>query len=108
MIETYDANELTSAVNKIVEDINRRFTIEVLYRVDKAEVTENLRKLLKIKNKPELSVNITEAHKAEIKQYLDRLYKVLFIFFIIIIFIKIVFEVIIKMIKSKLLKLIIG
>ncbi len=97
LVELYDANELTSAINRIVEDINHRFTIEVLtkdfvssdlslstknllrdreqpndvlYRVDKHEVTENLRKLLEIKNKPEQSVNITEAHKAEIKQYL--------------------------------------
>lgn len=100
LIELYDANELTSAINRIVEDINHRFTIEVLtkdfvssdlslsaknllrdreqsndvlYRVDKEEVTENLRKLLEIKNKPEQSVSITEAHKAEIKQYLDML-----------------------------------
>ncbi len=100
LVELYDANELTSAINRIVEDINHRFTIEVLtkdfvssdlslsaknllrdgeqsndvlYRVDKHEVTENLRKLLEIKNKPEQSVNITEAHKAEIKQYLDML-----------------------------------
>ncbi|MEE1319320.1 MAG: AAA family ATPase, partial [Ruminococcus sp.] len=100
LIELYDANELTSAINRIVEDINHRFTIEVLtkdfvssdlslsaknllrdreqsndvlYRVDKHEVTENLRKLLEIKNKSEQSVNITEAHKAEIKQYLDML-----------------------------------
>lgn len=92
LVELYDANELTSAINRIVEDINHRFTIEVLtkdfvssdlslsaknllrdreqsndvlYRVDKHEVTENLRKLLEIKNKSEQSVNITEAHKAE-------------------------------------------
>lgn len=100
LVELYDANELTSAINRIVEDINHRFTIEVLtkdfvssdlslsaknllrdreqsndvlYRVDKHEVTENLRKLLEIKNKSEQSVKITEAHKAEIKQYLDML-----------------------------------
>lgn len=100
LVELYDANELTSAINRIVEDINHRFTIEVLtkdfvssdlslsaknllrdreqsndvlYRVDKHEVTENLRKLLEIKNKSEQSVNITEAHKTEIKQYLDML-----------------------------------
>lgn len=100
LVELYDANELTSAINRIVEDINHRFTIEVLtkdfvssdlslsaknllrdreqsndvlHRVDKHEVTENLRKLLEIKNKSEQSVNITEAHKTEIKQYLDML-----------------------------------
>ena len=100
MLELYDSNELTSAINRIVEDINHRFTIEVLtkdfvssdlslsaknllrdknepddvlYRIDKREVTENLRKLLEIRNKSEQSVNITEIHKTEIKQYLDML-----------------------------------
>lgn len=100
LLELYNVNELTSAINRIVEDINHRFTIEVLtkdfvssdlslsaknllrdknesndvlYRIDRQEVTENLRKLLEIRNKPEQSVNITDAHKIEIKQYLDLL-----------------------------------
>ena len=100
LLELYDSNELTSAINRIVEDINHRFTIEVLtkdfvssdlslsaknllrdkndpddvlYRIDRQEVTENLRKLLEIRNKAEQSVNITEIHKTEIKQYLDML-----------------------------------
>ncbi len=100
LLELYDSNELTSAINRIVEDINHRFTIEVLtkdfvssdlslsaknllrdknepddvlYRIDKREVTENLRKLLEIRNKSEQSVNITDIHKTEIKQYLDLL-----------------------------------
>lgn len=100
LLELYDSNELTSAINRIVEDINHRFTIEVLtkdfvssdlslsaknllrdrnepddvlYRIDRQEVTENLRKLLEIRNKSEQSVNITEIHKTEIKQYLDML-----------------------------------
>lgn len=100
LLELYDSNELTSAINRIVEDINHRFTIEVLtkdfvssdlslsaknllrdktepddvlYRIDRREVTENLRKLLEIRNKSEQSVNITEIHKTEIKQYLDML-----------------------------------
>ena len=100
LLELYDSNELTSAINRIVEDINHRFTIEVLtkdfvssdlslsaknllrdknepddvlYRIDRQEVTENLRKLLEIRNKTEQSVNITDVHKTEIKQYLDLL-----------------------------------
>lgn len=100
LLELYDSNELTSAINRIVEDINHRFTIEVLtkdfvssdlslsaknllrdknepddvlYRIDRKEVTENLRKLLEIRNKAEQSVNITDVHKTEIKQYLDML-----------------------------------
>lgn len=100
LLELYDANELTSAINRIVEDINHRFTIDVLtkdfvsndlsisaknlirdrnepndilYRIDRQEVTDNLKDLLEIKNKTEQSVNITDAHKVEIKQYLDLL-----------------------------------
>ncbi|MBQ2390858.1 MAG: AAA family ATPase [Clostridia bacterium] len=100
LLELYDSNELTSAINRIVEDINHRFTIEVLtkdfisndlslsaknllrdkkepddvlYRIDRKEVSENLRKRLEIINKAEQSVNITEIHKTEIKQYLDML-----------------------------------
>lgn len=100
LLELYDSNELTSAINRIVEDINHKFTIEVLtkdfvssdlslsaknllrdknepddvlYRVDRLEVTENLRNLLEIRNKAEQSVNITDVHKTEIKQYLDLL-----------------------------------
>ena len=100
LLELYDSNELTSAINRIVEDINHRFTIEVLtkdfvsndlslsaknllrdknepndilYRIDRQEVTKNIRKLLEIRNKAEQSVNITEIHKTEIKQYLDLL-----------------------------------
>lgn len=100
LFELYDLNELTSAINRIVEDINHRFTIEVLtkdfvsndlslsaknllrdknepddvlYRIDKQKVTEDLRKLLEIRNRSEQSVNITDIHKTEIKQYLDLL-----------------------------------
>ena len=96
--ELYEANELTSAINRIVEDINHRFTIavltkdfksgdlsrsaknmlrdrenpnDILYRIDKAEVTQRLKELLEIRNKPEQKVEISEAHRLEIKEYLD-------------------------------------
>ena len=96
--ELYEANELTSAINRIVEDINHKFTIKVLtkdfksgdlsrsaknmlrdrenpndilYRIDKAEVTQRLKELLEIRNKPEQKVAISEAHQLEIKEYLD-------------------------------------
>ena len=96
--ELYEENELTSAINRIVEDINHRFTIavltkdfksgdlsrsaknmlrdrenpnDILYRVDKAEVTQRLKELLEIKNKPEQKVEISDAHRLEIKEYLD-------------------------------------
>ncbi|MCD8081416.1 MAG: AAA family ATPase [Bacteroides sp.] len=98
--ELYEAQELTSAINRVVEDINHRFTLEVLtrdfrssdlslsaknllrdreepndilYRVDREQIIEKLRILLEIKNKPELGVVLTEAHCMEIKEYLDLL-----------------------------------
>ena len=96
--ELYESNELTSAINRIVEDINHRFTIavltkdfksgdlsrsaknmlrdrenpnDILYRIDKAEVTQRLKELLEIRNKPEQKVEISDAHRLEIKEYLD-------------------------------------
>lgn len=95
--ELYEKNELTSAINRVVEDINHRFTLEVLTRkfrsndlaisrrnlrndrnnptaildnADIASITERLRHILEIRNKEEISVSLTEAHAAEIKEYL--------------------------------------
>ena len=96
----YEKNELTSAINRVVEDINHRFTLEVLTqdfkshdlgisasnlrrdrnnptdildRIDLSTVTEDLRKLLEIRNKPEQTVVLDNAHVFEIKEYLDLL-----------------------------------
>ena len=98
--DLYDKNELTSAINRVVEDINHRFTLEVLTRnfkshelgisasnlrrdrkeptdildrIDVAAVTESLRKLLEIRNKEEQTVKIDDVHTVEIKEYLDLL-----------------------------------
>lgn len=98
--ELYDKNELTGAVNRIVEDINHRFTVDTLTRpfrsqdlsisaanlrrdrddpndildhIDTREVTSRLAELLEIKDKDSQSVNIREVHVKEIKQYLDLL-----------------------------------
>ena len=100
LAELYEADELTSAINRIVEDINHRFTLSVLTKdfksndlslsaknllrdrnepntilqqIDIAEVTRQLRELLEIKNKPEQTVAISDIHRAEIKEYLDML-----------------------------------
>ena len=100
LAELYEADELTSAINRIVEDINHRFTLSVLTKdfksndlslsaknllrdrnapntilqqIDIAEVTRQLRDLLEIKNKPEQTVAISDIHRAEIKEYLDML-----------------------------------
>jgi len=98
--DLYDKNELTSAINRVVEDINHRFTLEVLSqdwkshdlgisasnlrrdrkkptdildRIDLALVTDSLRKLLEIRNRAEQTVKLDDVHAAEIKEYLDLL-----------------------------------
>ena len=100
LTELYDAKELTSAINRVIEDINHRFTIEVLTRdfkshdlgisasnlrkdreaptdildrIDKDTLNEGLRNALEILNKPEQQVEITDAHRTEIKEYLKLL-----------------------------------
>ena len=76
--DLYEKGELTSAINRVVEDINHRFTLEVnptdiLDRIDLALVTVSLRKLLEIRNKAEQTVKLDDVHAAEIKEYLDLL-----------------------------------
>lgn len=98
--DLYDKNELTSAINRVVEDINHRFTLEVLTqdwkshdlgisasnlrrdrenptdildRIDLVAVTSSLRKLLEIRNKAEQTIELDNIHVAEIKEYLDLL-----------------------------------
>lgn len=98
--DLYERNELTSAINRVVEDINHRFTLEVLTRnfyshdlamaannlrkdaqnpsdildrIDIAAVTACLRRLLEIKNQEEQSVRLDAGHLWEIKEYLQLL-----------------------------------
>lgn len=96
----YEKNELTNAINRVVEDINHRFTLEVLTQdfishdfgisasnlrrdhknptdildhVDYSSVIDNLRRLLEIRNKEEQNVELKDVHVAEIKEYLKML-----------------------------------
>lgn len=98
--ELYEQGELTSAINRVVDDINHRFTIEVLTRdyrsndlaisarnlrhdrnnptdildrIDLVSVTKNLRKLLEIRNRSEQSIAISRVHSVEIQEYLHLL-----------------------------------
>ncbi|MBQ6889165.1 MAG: AAA family ATPase [Lachnospiraceae bacterium] len=98
--DLYEKNELTNAINRIVEDMNHRFTMEVLTRdfksndlrisasnlrkdrdeptdildrIDIIKVNETLKSLLEIKDKEEQKVEIQDAHRYEIKEYLDLL-----------------------------------
>ena len=98
----YEAGELTSAINRIIEDMNHRFLIsvltedftshdlrltaanlrkerdpkkrtEVLDTIDTEAVTRRLMELLDIRNREEQSIGITQAHINEIKEYLTAL-----------------------------------
>ncbi len=100
LYDLYEKNELTSAINRVVEDVNHRFTLDVLTkefmshdlgisarnlrndrenpndildRIDKRKFTERLKDLLEIRNAEEQSVKISDEHRKEIKEYLDAL-----------------------------------
>lgn len=98
----YETGELTSAINRIIEDMNHRFLLKVLTRdfvshdlrlsasnlrkervpekrtdvldtIDTEAVTRCLMNILDIRNKEEQSIGITEAHIVEIREYLAAL-----------------------------------
>lgn len=98
----YEADELTSAINRIIEDMNHSFVLSVLTRdfkshdlgisasnlrrerdpekrtdildtIDRQAVTERLMKILEIRNKEQQTVSITNSHVSLIKQYLKSL-----------------------------------
>ena len=100
LYDLYEKGELTSAINRVVEDVNHRFTLDVLTkdfmshdlgisarnlrndrqnsndildRIDKDEFTKRLKNLLEIRNREEQTVTISEEHRREIKEYLDAL-----------------------------------
>ncbi|MCR5767277.1 MAG: AAA family ATPase [Lachnospiraceae bacterium] len=73
LAELFEHNELTSAINRVVEDINHRFTMNILDRIDESSFTERLRRMLEILNKNEQKIMIGDAHRLEIKEYLDLL-----------------------------------
>lgn len=100
--ELYDKNELTNAINRVIEDMNHRFVLSVLERdffssdlaltrknilrgkdsnqyghilekINAQTVTERLMGILNIRNKPSLTVTLTETHAYEIEEYLKAL-----------------------------------
>ena len=76
LADLFDKNELTSAINRVIEDINHRFTVDVLTKdfiSHDLGVSNGLRRVLEILNKNEQSIKITNAHRIEIKEYLDLL-----------------------------------
>ncbi len=102
LYKLYEAGELTSAINRIIEDMNHEFVADVLTRrfkshdlgvsaanlrkekdaeqrtdildeIDVPSVTSRLMEILDIWNKDEQSTGITDAHVTEIKEYLKAL-----------------------------------
>ena len=100
--ELYDAGELTSAINRVIEDVNHRFLAKVmtgkfkshdlglsarnlrserdgekrsdlLDSIDVESVTGRLMEYLEIRDRDELEVGITPVHAAEIEEYLKAL-----------------------------------
>ena len=98
--DLYEAGELTGAVNRVIEDMNHRFTVEVLTRdfksndlalpaaslrrsrdrpngvldrIDASSVTQRLMALLEIRDRQDQQVRIDETHAREIKKYLELL-----------------------------------
>jgi len=92
----YENNELTSAINRVVENINHRFTVDVLTKdfssgdlsisernlrketnvldfIDKDRTTNKLKELIEILNKYEQKVEIDHVCVEEIKEYLTAL-----------------------------------
>lgn len=98
----HEAGELTSAINRIIEDMNHRFLIRILInkfkshdlgsaadvlrkerdperrsdildKIDKEAVSKRLMDLLEIRNQEKQSIGITSAHVEEIKEYLKAL-----------------------------------
>ena len=96
--ELYDADELTNAINRIVEDMNHRFTREVIVnafkshdlgisrnnlrhdremptsaldKVDIEKVTDNLMWLMDIRDKENQTIDIRREHVQEIQEYLE-------------------------------------
>ena len=100
--ELYDAGELTGAINRVVEDMNHHFLLEVidedfkshdfgsaaqtlahakrpsrrsdvLTMVDKAEITKRLMKLLDIRNREDRKLGLKQEHADLIREYLKML-----------------------------------
>ena len=100
LYDLYERNELTSAINRVIEDMNHRFTLDVmtevfrshdlgvsasnlrrdsdnptdvLDRINIEAVTERLRIMLEIRNREEQQIQISEEHVREICEYLELL-----------------------------------
>ena len=102
LIDLYKKDELTNAINRIIEDMNQAFTVDVITRdfkssdlgsakdllrrekdeskrtdfldtFDASEVTKKLMDILKIRNKERQSIEIKDIYIQEITEYLKAL-----------------------------------
>ena len=100
--DLYEADELTSAINRIIESMNHQFLLrtliskfkshdlgsaaqilnkqtdpdmqtDILERIDKDSITRRLMEILEIRDQEDQKVGITKTHVAEIKEYLKAL-----------------------------------
>ena len=83
LLDLYEKGELTNVINRVVEDMNNRFTKSVVERItannllgDRVDslnldkVTLGIKNMLDILNKEEQSVDISDVHMTQIKEYL--------------------------------------
>lgn len=97
LYELYEKGELTNAINRVVEDINHRFTIEVLTQtfksstlsstannllrdrteplnlmdnIDRESVLDSMKKMLDILERDEQTVDVAYEHAYQVKEYL--------------------------------------
>lgn len=83
LLDLYEKGELTNVINRVVEDMNHRFTKSVVERItannllgDRVDslnldkVTLGIKNMLDILNKEEQSIDISDVHMTQIKEYL--------------------------------------
>ena len=83
LLDLYEKGELTNVINRVVEDMNHRFTKSVVGRItannllgDRVDslnldkVTLGIKNMLDILNKEEQSIDISDAQMTQIKEYL--------------------------------------
>lgn len=89
LLDLYEKGELTNVINRVVEDMNHRFTKSVVERItannllrDRVDpinirkhmeldkVTSGIKEMLDILNKEEQSIDISDVHMTQIKEYL--------------------------------------
>ena len=83
LLDLYEKGELTNVINRVVEDMNHSFTKSVVERItannllgDRVDsinldkVTSGIKEMFDILNKEEQSIDISDAHMTQIKEYL--------------------------------------